>query len=615
MKDRHVLRRVCLATAIAAALAAWAIDATGGFDTRLFGVPLTVHNPRRLLWLAGLAFAGFFATGGRLPRPSAGAVRRAFAPVFDRPSWVAAGAAIAVLVVGLLCGARAIGGADSYGYVSQAHLWLAGEVRQPQPWVAGVPWPLGVETFQPLGYSTDRGDLALVPVYSPGLPLLMAAAMLVGGACAAFVVVPALAALAVWLTFHIGRAIGTPWMAAGGSLLVATSPVFLYMAMQPMSDVPVTAAWLLVVHCMLRRSTLAAYGAGTSAAVAVLIRLNLAPLALAPAAWLLYLAYRDWRATRRIRWQPIVAFVAGLTPGVIGAAAFNWYFHGSPLQSGYGSNDILFMWENVRPNVALYSAWLTDVHTPVVWLGVAALLVPVRHIWPDAATRPVVWSLALLAMVLWVEYCFYGVFDAWWYLRFLLPALPFVLLGLAQLAARVSSGRGLIVTTLMVLAVVALAVRGLSVSSDRWAFDLRRGSSQFVVAARVVEGVTEPTSVIFSMQHAGSLRHYAGRMTLRYDFLDPAWLDQAVAWLAERDVHAYALLEEWEVDAWRSRFGQRTRLGPLDLRPIRVVEGSSGIALYDLLASGPETPRHVTTTTRDLDCQPPAPRPTFALRP
>ena len=302
MKDRHVLRRVCLATAIAAALAAWAIDATGGFDTRLFGVPLTVHNPRRLLWLAGLAFAGFFATGGRLPRPSAGAVRRAFAPVFDRPSWVAAGAAIAVLVVGLLCGARAIGGADSYGYVSQAHLWLAGEVRQPQPWVAGVPWPLGVETFQPLGYSTDRGDLALVPVYSPGLPLLMAAAMLVGGACAAFVVVPALAALAVWLTFHIGRAIGTPWMAAGGSLLVATSPVFLYMAMQPMSDVPVTAAWLLVVHCMLRRSTLAAYGAGTSAAVAVLIRLNLAPLALAPAAWLLYLAYRDWRATRRIRW-------------------------------------------------------------------------------------------------------------------------------------------------------------------------------------------------------------------------------------------------------------------------------------------------------------------------
>jgi hypothetical protein len=486
-------------------------------------------------------------------------------------------------------------------------------VRQPQPWVTDVPWPLAVETFQPLGYTTARADLALVPVYSPGLPLLMAAAMLVGGACAAFVVVPLLAALAVWLTFQIGKAIGSPWMAAGGAVLLATSPVFLYMAMQPMSDVPVTTAWLLSVYLMMRRSTLAAFGAGLSAAVAVLIRLNLAPLAVGPAAWLLYVGYHDWRATRRVSWQPTVAFVAGLMPGVAGAAAFNWYFHGSPLQSGYGSNDILFMWENVGPNAALYSAWLTDVHTPVIWLGIAALIVPIRQIWPDAGARPVVWSLALLSMVLWVEYCFYGVFDAWWYLRFLLPTLPFVLLALAQLAARAAGGRGLVVRTLIVLAVVALAVRGLSVASDRWVFDLRRGSSQFVVAARVVEGVTEPTSVIFSMQHAGSLRHYAGRMTLRYDFLDPAWLDPAVAWLAERKIHPYALLEAWEAEAWRTRFGQHARLGPLGFRPIRVFEGSSGIALYDLLASGPETPRLVSTTARDLDCQPPAPRRPFAL--
>jgi hypothetical protein len=35
--------------------------------------------------------------------------------------------------------------------------------------------------------------------------------------------------------------------------------------------------------------------------------------------------------------------------------------------------------------------------------------------------------------------------------------------------------------------------------------------------------------VILSVQHSGSLRIYADRLTLRFDALDPLWLDRTVA--------------------------------------------------------------------------------------
>ena len=46
--------------------------------------------------------------------------------------------------------------------------------------------------------------------------------------------------------------------------------------------------------------------------------------------------------------------------------------------------------------------------------------------------------------------------------------------------------------------------------------------------------------------HSGTVRYYAGRVTLRFDLLDPAWLDRAIAWLEARGHHPYILLEDWE---------------------------------------------------------------------
>src|SRR5262245_8154776 len=60
--------------------------------------------------------------------------------------------ALTVTLVAARYGARAVGGADEYGYVSQADLWLKGSVKVQQQFARQVPWPYGDWTFAPLGY-------------------------------------------------------------------------------------------------------------------------------------------------------------------------------------------------------------------------------------------------------------------------------------------------------------------------------------------------------------------------------------------------------------------------------------------------------------------------------
>ena len=50
------------------------------------------------------------------------------------------------------------------------------------------------------------------------------------------------------------------------------------------------------------------------------------------------------------------------------------------------------------------------------------------------------------------------------------------------------------------------------------------------------------------MQHSGSLRLYADRLTLRYDALDPLWLDRVVAYLQSIGRRPYYVLDGAEVD-------------------------------------------------------------------
>ena len=189
---------------------------------------------------------------------------------------VALATAATSFVIAIQYGAFVAGGGDSSGYVSQADLWLKGDLLvEPRPWSEMAEHPRSAWLFCPLGYRPGPVRGTIVPTYSPGLPLMMAAFQAVGGRRAVFWVVPVLAALTVWLTYLFGRGLNHPWAGALGAVLLASSPTFLFQSLQPLVDVPVTFWWLAAIVIARRRGARGAFLAGVAASGALATRPNL----------------------------------------------------------------------------------------------------------------------------------------------------------------------------------------------------------------------------------------------------------------------------------------------------------------------------------------------------
>jgi hypothetical protein len=206
--------------------------------------------------------------------------QRAWSWCVAHQDWCAVALAVIVTAVAIRCGTRAVGGADPYGYLSEADLFLKGDLKIEQPWVREASWPFAEHHFAPLAYAPDPRDRGrLVPIYSPGLPMLLAVAKLVAREEGEFWVVPLTTGLLVLVTYGVGRRLRAGGASLAGAWLVATSPTVLIMATSVMTDVPVAAAWVGAFYFILGDTIGAAVGAGLLASIALLIRPNLAPLA------------------------------------------------------------------------------------------------------------------------------------------------------------------------------------------------------------------------------------------------------------------------------------------------------------------------------------------------
>jgi len=500
--------------------------------------------------------------------------------------------AVAALCAGLRWGAMVAGGADSYGYVSQAGYWQRGGVAVEEDIIRSSPWPGASLTWSPIGYrpSPHRPD-AIVPLYAPGLPLLMALAQLIAGFCGAFVVVPLCGGLTIWLTYRLGcRVFDAPGIALWGAALVATSPVFLYQLMNAMSDVPVTAAWTLTLVLALARRPLVA-GLAMSATIA--IRPNLAPLAGVVMAWTALSEARV--AGVRGAASASLRMALGVSVSVIGIAVFNARVYESPLTSGYGTTSDLYALRYCWTNLRQFAIWIADVETPVVALALLFFVAP-----GGLPPSKVAFARLLLGgsvLVVLLSYLFYQPFDVWWYLRFLLPMWPvMMLLTAAALDTIVRRWLRSVYPVAVAGAVVVLAWHGVRVASDRSAFDLGLSERRYLDVARFIASHTDPDAVILSVQHSGSLRLYADRLTLRYDALDPLWLDRVVEHLQSIGRRPYYVLDGGEVDAFKRRFGAANRSGALDWPAMATLRNT--IVVYDPSDRRPDASPLAIASTR-----------------
>jgi Dolichyl-phosphate-mannose-protein mannosyltransferase len=516
-----------------------------------------------------------------------------------------------IIGVGILRGSGIAGGADSYGYLSQADLWLQGVPRISQPAARHVPWPEGQWTFSPLAYRPSPSRDAIVPIVSPGFPLILAVFMLAGVHCAAKVVVPITAGILVAVTYSIGRRAASDQIGAAAAWLVATSPIVLYTAMSPMSDMPAAAFWALAAYGCLHGSKSGATLGGTAAAIAILIRPNLVPVALVIALWL---AARDHRLpTLRARIQRTILFAIPVAAGCLAVAAINEHLYGSPTSSGYGDPSTLFSPDRIGANIFRYGSWLVETQSPLAVLGLLALWVPPvsrakGRVEMDGRSLLGIMSLSVVGC-----YLVYLTFDAWWYLRFLLPCWPAICVGTARVLTR-PSGQGFTRTAKLLL--LGVGVYGLWYAHDAGAFDIGRGEQRFVTIARLVRNATPPNSVIIATQHSGSVRYYGERMTLRYEVLSERWLDGTIAWLQKRGIHTYILLDDWEHDLFKKKFAEKNVLGRLDVAKVFEYWDHTSTSLYDPLepTRGAEKPLVLTrdNVPATTNCEPPGRPPLLA---
>lgn len=472
------------------------------------------------------------------------------------PAALAAVAAVWALTAGIVFGTYAAGGSDSSGYLNQARLFSHGRLVEDGPLPTRPPWPDAALTLTPLGYRPAPDGVRLAPTYPPGLPLIFAPAFLFD-ARAAYLIVPLCGALTVWLTYILGQRLGDSWAGAAAAVLVSVSPTFLHQVVQPLSDVPATAAWLLALCLAAGRTGTRAALAGVAAGLAVLIRPNLIPLA-ALVVGACAVAHAQRPAWRRAAVAAVTMAPALLALGIVQAVRYD-----SPVGSGYGSLTGLFSWANVLPNLDRYPRWMVEVHTPLIGAFIFApawLAVRRQEQWRRGLVL-ILWMFCLAVPAAYLAYLPFAHHE-WGYTRFLLPAIPLMwLLSVAPAADLLRRAPRGVRALIAVPALIGLGVFSIVAAKERSTFILKDGERRYVLAGDYARTRLPSNAVIISAQHSGSVWFYARRPVLRWDVLGPGRLDTAIVWLKAEGYAPYIIADQEEFLAIKKRFeptGQRS---------------------------------------------------------
>ena len=486
--------------------------------------------------------------------------------------------ALWVALSGLVWGTHAAGGADSYGYVSQAALWLDTDLVVDQPLATQVPWPDADATLAPLGYRPGLTPGTIVPTYAAGLPMLMALFQLVFGAQAVFVVVPVLGVVAVLAAAGLASRLSGPTAGAFAALLLASSPTVVFSVMWPMSDAAAAGWWALAMLWATRTGVGSAGAAGAAAAVAVVTRPNLVGVAVAP---FVYLVLRALDSDRRLGLLRLGLFSVLTAIGCLGVAAIHTYLYGSPFVSGYGDLDGFFEVSRAPGNLAGFFLRPLAVEPALSVLACAGAVALLGRS-SNSKARVTGWlCLGVVGLVL-ASYLFFYTFPEWWYLRLLVPAYPaLAVLGGVGVVWVVRRSPARWRTSLLAAVGVVIVFVGLAQSVRRDVYRSWEYESRYQTVGRFVTEELPPNAILFAFHESGSLRHYAGRMTVRFDILAPEWMEPATAALRDAGYHPYFVIEDPEAELFEERFAEVTPLGAIDWPARATFEGPVGVRIFD----------------------------------
>ena len=429
-------------------------------------------------------------------------------------------------------------GADSGGYLNSARLLAAGrltsQLRTVPEFKPATFWP-----YLPLGYIGEDGSNVIKPTYPIGLPLHYAlAGLLAGWHWGPLLVGVAAAVAAVVLCYLCLREFEVPaGLAALGAATLAISPMFVYVSFLPMSDTIATAWCTAAVFAALRARRDARWSVACGAALAVAVLVRPGDVLLLPA---LLLILRGWRALAG-------AFVGGL-PGAVVLGAYHRAMYGSALRSGYGPIFEAFGRQWFAPSMRNYGATLPFVLPLCLLVPFALAILPWRRIGRELAAC-IVWFAAFALF-----YAFYDITPlVWWYLRFILPAFPALIIlavtGLAALLDRVAPSRrrlaGLAVASLVLLASLDTARHWFG---ERHIMLLKAYQQPYQVVPAWARAHLPANALIACMQESSAFYFYTDFPILRWDQIPPADFTRLDAALRASGRPFYAVLFPFESD-------------------------------------------------------------------
>jgi hypothetical protein len=434
---------------------------------------------------------------------------------------------------------------DSSGYFNNARLLGRGEFFTPIRALPGhSATQFGPSAFQPLGFELQPRTERMAPTYPIGLPLhLLAASWFVGWDHAA-IAVNLLAVLASGgLFWVIAKRLNLPPIWAGiGVFWLWVCPLFLFSALQPMSDLLALAWSLVVLYGALRARDDWRWGlaCGLAMGFAVLVRptnaLLIVPVLVAMG----------------FRWKSLLAIALAGLPGATIFMLYNWRVYGSPFVTGYGDISSVFGPAFVRHNLKHFAYWIPALLSPAV---VSALFFA---FFPQARNRNyttlAAWFLSLTGFYTF----YYHAGETWWYLRFILPAFPaLILLALSSVSAVGQTMRLRPAFTAAVAAGVLLIAAGWEIKKVQQfeIMTLARGEKNYPDAAHWAQKNIPANSAIFCMQVSGAFFYYSDFLLVRWDTIEPAQQDALLGIIAEQKRPVYAALFEFETPRALEKIG------------------------------------------------------------
>jgi hypothetical protein len=445
-----------------------------------------------------------------------------------RPGWLLLLLALGCGAAFLLLAERQPNVADTIGYVYAGEQLARGEGLVYHDTNNRVEAPY----FAPFAFNILRpGSPDPAFGFPPGLPLLLAAGILLAGNGAVHFVVPLLSAAALWLTFLLGRElVGNSWGGFWAALFLAVAPALWQFGTAAWSEVP--SLVFIVAGVLVYLRSRRAQNAGTRAVAlsffaaalltyAFFIRYaNVVTVVPALAVAELAVGVRNlWR--QRWRWP----FFVTLALGAGGILLFNNVYYGGPFVTNYSPQHGWYPHAAFSLAYALGPSFVDGYSLRAVlltlWDNFSLLLLLLPLGWLVLSRRAtLITAIAIISTI--ALYSVYAFAASGINSRFLLPVFPFLTVPLA--AGLLALGRRLRAARLRwSLALLLVALLSLRLPQQINALEGRNHYSTTTAATvRDFTTASEKDAVFLSYVYNDHIIFYGQRSVLNYRRIPPS---------------------------------------------------------------------------------------------